>query len=385
MSILTINDISQNLKRILVRVDYNVPMDHGHILDDSRIRKTIPTLKSLLSKGHEIILLTHLGRPKGVEPSLSVKPFCTVLESLLGQPVGFMDSPSAVAPETAITLLENLRFNKGEESNDPTFSKSLADLGNAYVNDAFSVSHRAHASVQGITKYLPSFGGLLFISEIDALDKAFSNPKRPLMAIVGGGKISSKIDLLMNLVRTADCVVVGGGIANTFLRAHGYATGKSLVEEDKIPIALEIITAAHAQGCTLFIPEDVNGSKTLEGTPKSYAISHIPEDYRILDFGPKAQGRLKEMIRNYKTIIWNGPLGFFEHRPYDQASLTIAHEIGTLTNAGSLTSIAGGGETLALLQESGELENFTYTSTAGGAFLEYCEGKSLPGLVTLGV
>lgn len=378
----TIDQIPQSLKRVVVRLDLNLPMVDGVIQDPSRLLKSLPTLRDLLAKGHTLTILAHLGRPKGMDMSLSLKPICDRLAQEMGQYIAFIPSPSTPIPEnTPIVMLENLRFFEGEETNNPAFASSLAALGEAYVNDGFSVSHRAHASVEGITHFLPSFGGRLLMKELDALTLSFENPTPPIMVILGGSKISTKIDLLKSLMKKATYLVPGGGIANTFLKAQGYSMGTSLVEIDKITLAQEVMEMAHQRGCTLILPQDVvcETSKGIE----TVEVDHIPEDGNALDLGPKTLTSIVNILPQIKTVLWNGPLGYFERPPFDQSSLTLAKAIGKGTQSEGLISIAGGGETLGMLDQAGVTQDFTYISTAGGAFLEYLEGKTLPGIQRL--
>jgi phosphoglycerate kinase len=381
-------------KKVLLRLDLNVPIKNGKILDQTRIERSLTTVEALLAAKAKVIILAHFGRPKGQkDPTLSLKPVAEALQTLLGKEVHFADDCLGESAETAtqamkegdIVLLENLRFYKEEEANEPNFAKKIASLAECYVNDAFSVSHRAHASVEAITRFLPSYAGKLLQTEINALSKAFNNPARPLMAIVAGSKVSTKLELLKNLVLKVNTLVVGGGIANTFLYAQGCAVGRSLVEKDMTETVKEIQQASLEAGCQIIIPQDaVIAPEIKEGIQtQKVPCTTIPEDQMILDIGPETINLIEKALEASKTFVWNGPLGVFEVPPFDQGSLAIAKKVASLTKEGKLFSVAGGGETGAVLAKAGVAEQLSYLSTAGGAFLEWLEGKSLPGIEAL--
>jgi phosphoglycerate kinase len=394
----TLDSIDVTGKRVVVRMDLNVPMVGGRVTDTSRVVRLLPTLKELIKKKAKIIILSHLGRPEGkYVPSLSLAPVVDALSQALGGvPVGFgvdcigAEANKAVASlkKGEVVLLENLRFHEGEEKNSPAFAKALAAHGDVYVNDAFSCSHRAHASVVGITKYLPFAAGRLMEEELSNLETYLSHPARPLTAIVGGAKVSTKIALLKNLVAKVDTLVIGGAMANTFLLAKGHQVGKSLVEPDLVKMAKIILDAAakpnaERKACTILLPVDaVKKSSAVSGTTTT-PIHKIDLSESILDVGNHTLRRIADCLAASKTVIWNGPLGKFETRPYDVSTLMIAREIAGLTAEKKLTSIAGGGDTIAALALADMGESFTYISTAGGAFLEWMEGKTLPGVDVL--
>ncbi len=386
-------------KRVILRVDLNAPFKGKIILDDNRLRAILPTLKDLIEKKARIILIAHRGRPNLEGTSfksdleLSLKPLVKPLSNLLSHPIFFQENilGDEVKKEVnhlkdrEILLLENLRFYEGEEKNDLNFSKALAELGEVFINDAFSVSHRAHGSVVGLAKLLPAFSGLLLNAEIKNLNGFFEKKSVPLMAIIGGAKISSKIGLLKKLVTMTDTVAVGGGIANTFLLAKGYDLGKSLAEPSEVQTAQNIIALAKEHDCTLILPTDVNVSKDLE--PSSEVITTSVKDIHpsksIFDIGPKTVKEICKAMVKSKTVIWNGPVGLFEHKPFDQASIQIAQTLAKFTKNGHLRSVAGGGETISVLKSAHVENDFTYLSTGGGAFLEYIEGRKLPGIQAL--
>lgn len=379
-------------KNVILRVDINVPVVNGIITDDTRIRAVIPTIQYLIKNQAKVILISHFDRPEGKKvPEMSLKQLVGKIEELLGQKIKFIDDciGEEVAKAVASTnygeaiLLENLRFYKGETKNDPEFARQLASLGNLYVNDAFSCSHRAHASIVGVAKILKSCAGLLLESEIDNLENLVANPKKPMLAIVGGSKVSTKIDLLNALITKADAIFIAGGMANTFLYAMGNNVGKSLCEKDLKDLALEILASAKKNNCQIILPKDVVVCKKLEsGTAtRSVDIADVGDDDIIADVGQKTIQDLAVKIETLKTVVWNGPLGAFEIKPFDQATTALAKVIALQTKVGKLISVAGGGDVVSALNASGFIDDFSYISTAGGAFLEWLEGKSLPGLL----
>lgn len=380
-------------KRVLIRVDLNVPMEGGRITDNTRIRAAIPTIAAVIEKGGKAILLSHFGRPKGRDESQSLAPVVPVLTGLLGKPVAFAkdcigpDAEKAVAAlkSGCVLLLENTRFHKGEEKNDPEFVAALAKLGDIYVNDAFSAAHRAHASTEGIAHKLPAYAGRAMQAEIGALTRALTNPVKPLAAVVGGAKISSKLALLSSLLAKVDLLVIGGAMANTFLAAQGKNIGKSLSEPDLIDTAKKILSDAKAKNCDIVLPVDAAVAKKLEpGVPtRSVMIDAVGEGEMILDIGLQSVALTAARLATTRTIVWNGPMGAFEVPPFDAGTVTLAREVAKLTGQGLLSSFAGGGDTLAALQHAGVLDQFSYVSTAGGAFLEWLEGKPLPGVEAL--
>ncbi len=388
----TLDDFNPAGSRILIRTDLNVPVKDGKIEDKTRIERAVPTIKNLVTRGGRVIIISHFGRPEGREdPKLSLKPLVrTLSEALGGRPIHFVNNcigeqAIAAAQNLAdgdIILLENLRFHKGEENNDLSFAQALATLGDYYVNDAFAASHRSHASIDAITTILPSFAGLLMQSELEALKVALENPNRPILAIVGGSKISTKINLLNNLVTKVNKLIVGGAMANTFLLAHGFKVGKSIVERELTTVVDEIEANARTANCEILLQEDVIVAKELVvGTDtKVVRADEVPNDSMILDAGPKSVLRFIENISQCKTLLWNGPLGAFETPPFDEATILLAKNIAHLTKEGKLLSVAGGGDTVSALNKAGTQDQFTYVSTAGGAFLEWLEGKDLPGI-----
>lgn len=390
-SFLTLHDLEPRGKRVLVRLDLNLPLREGKVTDLTRLERGLPTLKELVSKGAKVIVLSHLGRPKGVDKSLSLKPIYHALEKAMAPtPVFFCEDAQGRSVEKAIAsllpgqilLLENIRFVEGEEKNDLTFAQEMAQWGDVYVNDAFSTAHRAHASTEGIAHLLPSYAGRLMEAELKALSLALSHPKRPLMAIVGGAKISTKLPLLENLLSQVDTLVIGGAMANTFLEAKGYPIGTSLYEPDLVETARDLLT----HGDKILLPQDVVVAKDLENKEglATRLITEVKEDEKIFDVGPLTCQHILEKMKTCSTLLWNGPLGVFEIPPFDKGTTVVACGAARLTHEGTLSSIAGGGDTVAALNHAGVLDDFTYVSTAGGAFLEYLEGKSLPGVVALG-
>ena len=381
-------------KRVLVRVDLNVPMKNGKVTDATRIERAAPTLKELADKGAKVIVLSHFGRPDGKRvPEMSLKPLVEPLSKALGKPVAFADDcigPQAEAAVKAlkpgdVLLLENLRFHKEEEKNDKGFVDQLAALGDIYVNDAFSAAHRAHASTEGVAHRLPALAGRLMQAELEALGKALGHPKKPVVAIVGGAKVSTKLDLLGNLVGKVDKLIIGGGMANTFLLAQGIKVGKSLAEKDLGKTALEILDKAKAAKCDVLLPVDAVVAARFEANaPHEVVEVHdCPDDKMILDVGPKSVAVYEEHVKGCATLVWNGPLGAFELKPFDDGTVALARTVADLTTAGSLLSVAGGGDTVAALAAAGVEDKFSYVSTAGGAFLEWMEGKTLPGVAAL--
>lgn len=389
-------DELQNIenKKILVRLDLNVPLEKGEnsgVSDDTRIRYALETLEELSQKGAKVLILSHLGRPQSYTSSLSNKQLLKPLQHYWGsRPILFIDdllAPDASvlldnAPAGALILGENIRFYKGEEENSEEFSKQLARLGDIYVNDGFSVSHRAHASTVGITRYLPSYAGRLLEKELKALQGCLETPKRPVMAIVGGSKVSTKLKILYHLLKKVEFLVVGGGMANTFLLAQGLEVGQSLCEKDRINQAKDILQHALDLGKKLILPTDVV-VKNSEGLIRTIAATNVGQDDSILDAGPDSVRIIQNALSQCQTILWNGPLGLFEVPPFDQSTLSLAHFIADYTVQGRLSSIAGGGDTIAALNIAGRIQDFTYVSTAGGAFLEWLEGQTLPGIKSL--
>ncbi|MBS0386788.1 MAG: phosphoglycerate kinase [Proteobacteria bacterium] len=377
----------------LVRVDFNVPMQDGAITDDTRLRAALPTIKALQAKGCKVALLAHFDRPKGkVVPEMSLKPVVEPLAKLLGSPVAFADDCVGDAAKAAIDalpaggviLLENTRFHAGEEKNDPELAKQMAALGQIYVNDAFSAAHRAHASTEGIAHILPAYAGKQMERELDALDSALGNPKRPVLGIVGGAKVSTKLDLLRNLIGKLDRLAIGGGMANTFLFAQGVEIGGSLAEKDMADTARQIIAAAKGK-CELLLPLDAVVAKEVKphADARMCGLDDIQADEKILDVGEKTIRRLREAMKHSHTLIWNGPLGVFEMPPFDQGTVIAAQDAAELAKAGKLIAVAGGGDTVAALNHAGVAGDFSFVSTAGGAFLEWMEGKTLPGVAAL--
>jgi phosphoglycerate kinase len=380
-------------KRVLVRVDLNVPMENGRITDATRIERVLPTLREISDKGGKVILLAHFGRPKGRDPKESLRPVAEAVSGQLEKPVAFAEDCIGEAAARAVDalkdgdvlLLENTRFHAGEEKNDPAFVEALAKLGDLYVNDAFSAAHRAHASTEGLARALPAYAGRSMQAELDALTKGLEAPKRPVVAIVGGAKVSTKIDLLENLVARVDALVIGGGMANTFVHATGLGVGKSLAEKDLASTALRIIEKARDANCAIILPVDgVCAYEFKAGAQNlTYGIDAIPDDRMILDIGSQSVERVNAAINDAATLVWNGPLGAFEIAPFDQGTVAAARHAAERTKSGKLVSVAGGGDTVAALNHAGVAESFTYVSTAGGAFLEWLEGKSLPGVEAL--
>ena len=382
-------------KTALVRVDFNVPMEDGKVTEDTRLRVALPTINKLRDAGARVALLAHFDRPKGkVVPSMSLQPVVDDLEHLLGAPVRFAtdcvgdEARAMIAdlPLGGVVLLENVRFHSGEEANDPAFAAQLAELGDVYVNDAFSAAHRAHASTEGLARLLPACAGESMRRELDALDAALGNPQKPVIGIVGGAKVSTKLDLLKNLVSKLDRLAIGGGMANTFLFAQGIDIGGSLAERDMANTALEILAEAKARGCEILLPVDfVVATEVKPGAAARPVAAGQPlsADDKILDAGPATVARLTAAVDASKTLIWNGPLGVFEVPPFDAATVAVAHHVADRTRGGHLVAVGGGGDTVAALHHAGVADDMTFVSTAGGAFLEWMEGKPLPGVEAL--
>jgi phosphoglycerate kinase len=382
-------------KRVLVRVDLNVPVENGKVTDATRIERAAPTIKAITDKGGKVILLSHFGRPKGRDPKESLKPVAQEVSRVLGKPVAFAEDCIGEAAEKAVAAmkpgdvlcLENTRFHKEEEKNDPRFVAALAKLGDIYVNDAFSAAHRAHASTEGLAHKLPAYAGLAMQGELEALDKALGAPKKPVMAIIGGAKVSTKLELLENLIAKVDALVIGGGMANTFLHARGMPIGKSLAEKDMADTARRIMDKADDRNCAIILPIDAIVAYHFQANTPShdYGVDAIPADGMMLDVGPQSVERIQAAIDDAATLVWNGPLGAFELAPFDRATVAVAQYAAKRSKAGQLVSIAGGGDTVAALNHAHVGHDFTYVSTAGGAFLEWMEGKNLPGVEALKV
>ena len=381
-------------KIVLVRADLNVPMQDGKISDTSRIDRFAPTAREILGKGGRVVVLSHFGRPKdGPSSELSQKQLVGALSAAIGKPVAFADDcigPKAQAAVAALAdgdvlLLENVRFHKGEEKNDPAFAQALASLGQIYVNDAFSAAHRAHASTAQLASLLPSAAGRLMQAELEALSQALTHPQRPVLAVVGGAKVSTKLDLLANLTSKVDQLIIGGAMANTFLLAQGKPMGKSLVEPDLLDTARTILATAKSNGCTILLPEDlVVAGEFKAGTfSRAVSVDTVPADMMALDIGPLSVARYVAALDECKTVVWNGPLGAFEIPPFDTATRTLAQAVAKCTQAGKLLSVAGGGDTVSALEAAGVADKLSYVSAAGGAFLEWLEGKDLPGVTAL--
>ncbi|MGE0409235.1 MAG: phosphoglycerate kinase [Amphiplicatus sp.] len=394
MAYATLDGLDVSDKRVLLRVDFNTPMKDGAVADATRIERSMETITELSKKGAKVILLSHLGRPDGAQnPEYSLRPVALKLAEILGGPVEFaadcIGAPAKKAVSRLIggdvALLENTRFHPGEEANDPEFVKALAENGDLYVNDAFSTAHRAHASTEGLAHVLPHAAGRAMEKELDYLTAALGNPARPLLCVVGGAKVSTKIDMLMNLVRKADMVAVGGGMANTFLFAKGRAVGKSLCEPGHVETARAVFAEAEREGCALILPVDVVVAKKFEAGAEHRvaAVGAIAEDDMILDLGPDSVDRLAATISEVKTLVWNGPLGAFETPPFDTATVEAARFAAKCAQEKGLVAVAGGGDTVAALNHARATDGFTYVSTAGGAFLEWLEGKELPGVRAL--
>lgn len=391
-----LDDLAVDLRgqRVLVRVDLNVPMDGEHVTDATRLQAAVPTIAFLADRGAKVLLLSHFGRPKGgPSDEFSLKKVVHPLHEVLGRWAGFL--PDCIGDEAvaeslklengSVTVLENTRFHAGEEKNDPGFVAELARMGDIYVNDAFSAAHRAHASTEGLAHVLPAYAGRSMEAELNALEAALGKPQRPVAAVVGGAKVSSKLDVLTNLVGKVDHLIIGGGMANTFLAAKGISVGKSLCEHDLADTARNILTRAEAAGCTVHLPWDVVVAKEFKAHADNRVanVNDVAADEMILDLGPHAVEALGDVLKTCATLVWNGPLGAFELQPFDAATVTLAQTAAALTEGGTLVSVAGGGDTVAALNHAGAGDKFTFVSTAGGAFLEWMEGKALPGVVAL--
>ncbi|HMA69883.1 MAG TPA: phosphoglycerate kinase [Xanthobacteraceae bacterium] len=391
----TLDEADLQGKRVLLRVDLNVPMESGQVSDTTRLERVAPTIAEIADKGGKVILLSHLGRPKARNPKDSLKPVAGALASVLNRPIGFADDcigPTAEAAVNAmksgdVVCLENTRFHSGEEKNNPSFVADLAALGDLWVNDAFSAAHRAHASTEGLGHKLPAYAGRAMQAELDALGRALEAPQRPVAAIVGGVKISTKLDLLGNLARKVETLIIGGGMANTFLAAQGRPVGKSLCEHDLAETARQILAKAKAQNCEIVLPADAIVAKEFKAHAawRVAAVDDVTADEMILDVGPNTVEHVVSVLARVKTLVWNGPFGAFEMEPFDQGTFEVAEAAAKLSAAGKLVSIAGGGDTVAALNAAGVANRFTYVSTAGGAFLEWMEGKALPGVEVLRV
>jgi len=391
----TLDDLDLNGKRVLLRVDLNAPMKDGKVTDATRIERMAPTIDEIARKGGKVILLSHLGRPKGRDPKETLAPLADEVAGVIGRPVSFADDcvgePARAAVDRLkageVLLLENTRFHAGEEKNDPAFARELAALGDIYVNDGFSVAHRAHASTAGVADLLPAYAGRSMQAELDALEKALVAPERPLAAIVGGAKVSTKLELLGNLIAKVNVLIIGGGMANTFLLATGKNIGKSLAERDLVPTARDILTKAKAAGCEIVLPVDAVVARKFEANAPSRVVSaeDVADDEMILDIGPRSIEHAVSVLARVKTLVWNGPFGAFEMEPFDNGTIEVAEAAAELTQAGKLVTVAGGGDTVAALNLAGVTDRFSYVSTAGGAFLEWLEGKALPGVDILRV
>lgn len=392
--ILTLDALDPRGRRVLVRVDFNVPMQDGEVTDATRIERAATTLRELMGKGGRVVALSHFGRPKGRrEPSMSLRPIAPVLARVLGCEVAFAEDcigePAATVvnalADGGIALLENLRFHPGEEKNDPAFADALAALGDVYVNDAFSASHRAHASITGLPERLPAYAGRLLEAELAALGRALGGAAWPSAALVGGAKVSTKLAVLENLLRRVDILVVGGGMANTFLAARGIDVGRSLCERELLDAARDVLRRAEELGRELVLPVDAVVAKAFAADVETRVcdVGEVGPEEMILDIGPRSVATIVEKLRGCRTLLWNGPLGAFEVPPFDRATVEVARRAAELTEAGRLETIAGGGDTVAALAHAGVLDRFTYVSTAGGAFLEFIEGRVLPGIAAL--
>lgn len=394
MAFRSLDDIGEITgKRVLVRADLNVPMQGAKVTDDTRLQAARPTIAELADKGAIVLVLSHFGRPKAKDPAASLALVTAALSRVLGQPVKFIPETRGPAAQQAIemmipgevAILENTRFEPGETSNDPELVSAIAALGDLYVNDAFSSAHRAHASTEGLAHALPAFAGRSMQAELVALERALGDPERPVAAVVGGAKVSSKLDVLNNLVARVDHLIIGGGMANTFLAAKGVNVGKSLCEHDLKDMALGILAKAEAARCTVHLPYDVVVARDFAANAphRTVNVHDVAADEMILDVGPAAVEALADVLKTCRTLVWNGPMGAFELTPFDAATVTLARTAAALTEAGSLVSVAGGGDTVAALNHAGAADRFSFVSTAGGAFLEWMEGKALPGVEAL--
>jgi phosphoglycerate kinase len=389
----TLDSADLSGKRVLVRVDLNVPMEDGRITDATRIERVAPTITEIADKGGKVILLAHFGRPKGRDPKESLKPVAAEVERIVKKPVAFADDCVGEAAEKAIAamkpgdvlLLENTRFHKEEEKNDPGFVEKLAKLGDIYVNDAFSAAHRAHATTEGLARKLPAYAGRTMQAELEALSKALDHPQRPVIAIVGGAKVSTKLELLENLITKVEGLVIGGAMANTFLHAQGINVQKSLAEKDMADTARRILAKAEEASCAIILPVDATVAFHFEANAPShaYGLDAIPRDGMVLDIGRQSVERIKGALDDAATLVWNGPLGAFEMPPFDTGTVAVARYAAERTRSHGLVSVAGGGDTVAALNAAGVTDKFSYVSTAGGAFLEWLEGRKLPGVEAL--
>ena len=390
----TLDSLDARGKRVLLRADLNVPVRDGKITDRTRIERLSPTIRELAEKGARVIVCSHFDRPKGKRvPEMSLHPMVEALATALGRPVAWADDcigPTAEAAAAAlqdgeVLLLENTRYHVGEEKNDPALSAGLARLADAFVNDAFSAAHRAHASTEGVARLLPSYAGRLMQAELEALDAALGNPARPVVAIVGGSKVSTKLELLGNLSKKVDVLVIGGAMANTYLAAQGHAMGRSLQEAEMHDTARKILAEAAASSCEILLPADLVVAAEFAANPptKTVAADSVPEGMMALDVGPETVAAIEQRLKRASTLVWNGPLGAFETPPFDSATVTLAQSVAGLTASAGLKSIAGGGDTVSALKHAGVAERMTYVSAAGGAFLEWLEGKTLPGVAAL--
>jgi len=391
----TLDEAGLRGKHVLLRIDLNVPMEGGKVGDLTRLERAAPTIKEVADKGGKVILLSHFGRPKGRDPRDSLKPVAEALACVLNRPVGFAQDCTGPVAEAAVNAmksgdilcLENTRFHAGEEKNDPAFVEALAALGDIWVNDAFSAAHRAHASTEGLGHKLPAYAGRNMQAELDALARALESPRRPLAAVVGGAKVSTKLDLLGNLLTRVETLIIGGGMANTFLAAQGRTVGKSLCEHDLATTARQILAKAEAAGCEIVLPVDAVVTNEFKAHVPWHVtpVDAVAADEMILDIGPRTIEHVVSVLARVKTLVWNGPFGAFEMEPFDNGTVEVAEAAAELTQAGNLVSIAGGGDTVAALNAAGAGKRFTYVSTAGGAFLEWMEGKALPGVEVLRV
>jgi phosphoglycerate kinase len=392
----TIDDLDVAGKRVLLRADLNVPVKDGKVTDATRIERLAPTIEALIAKGAKTVVLSHFGRPKGVDPSQSLQPLVQPLSQAIGgKTVHF--AGDCIGPEAKkvvdalksgeVALLENLRFHPEEEKNDPGFAKSLAALGDVYVDDAFSAAHRAHASIAALAHLLPNAAGKLMQAELEALGAALEHPQHPVMALIGGSKVSTKLDLLKFIIGKVDRLAIGGAMANTFLFAQGRGIGRSLCEKEMADTAREILAAAEGRGCTIILPDDAVTADKFEAgvVTRTVGINAVPSDAMILDIGPESVARIEAALAECKTLVWNGPVGAFETKPFDRATVALAKKVAELTAAGRLLSVAGGGDTVAALAAAGVEDKLSYVSTAGGAFLEWLEGRELPGVAALAV
>ncbi len=386
----TLDDMDLAGRIVLTRVDINVPVEDGKVSDATRITRIVPTLKDIRAAGGKPVLLAHFGRPKGqYVPEMSLRVTVPALEAALGQPVTFIERPDRAALEAApadgVVLIENTRFAPGEETNDPGMAKFLASLGDVYCNDAFSAAHRAHASTEGVARLLPACAGRLMQAELEALEEALGSPERPVLAVVGGAKVSTKLELIGNLSKRVDQIAIGGGMANTFLAARGHEVGTSLMEADLLDTARAITGQAVQNGCEIVLPEDVVAAQgfTANAPHRACGLDEVGAEEMILDIGPATVAGLTARLKDIRTVVWNGPFGAFELAPFDAGTNAVAAAVAKATDAGSMISVAGGGDTVAALNKAGVADRFTYVSTAGGAFLEWLEGKTLPGVEAL--